>query len=121
MDRETVYKTGYAQTHKKPLTDVVDDIVKNGCRYVGFNVGVNEWEYAWWALLDLKGKALVMIKEIDVKNPSSKLAPEFPSQLLCSAVVGQGGILIYYDNNDLDKMRAVGNFEPPSIADMPKN
>lgn len=121
LDREAVYESGYGQTHKKPFHDIVQDITKNGCGHVGLNIGINDWEYAWWALLDLKSKAPVMIKELDVKNASGKLAPEFPSPLLCAAVVGQGGIMIYYDNNDLDKMRAAGNFEPPSIADMPKH
>ncbi len=86
IDRETLYLTGYPKASEKPFRASVDSIVKSGCDHVGLDIGWNEGEYAWWAVLGLESRIPVRIESIGVANASAKLAPEFPSGMICAVV-----------------------------------
>lgn len=118
MDREAVYETGYAKTHAQPLRDIVSAIVKDDCGFIGLDVGKNEWEYAWWALLAMKSRVPAAFKHIHVANASANLTPEFPSEKLCGVVESQGGVIVYFDKNDMEKLHASGIAEPQRITEM---
>jgi len=59
----------------------------DGCRSAGIYLGEPGWEYALWVMAERRLGAGVRFRNVDVRNVSARLAPEFPDSQTCARIV----------------------------------
>ena len=82
--RENLYFNGNFEYMKKPIRELNQKIISDGCRAIGIKLARPEFEYPVWAILNDGRSEKIKIKHIDIDNLSKRLAPEFSDEDMCA-------------------------------------